>query len=174
MSVLSDEPFVLAGMDQWFLIDITLEGFTPHDYFDWCRFHELCHAWDYSNDEARSLFYKELLKALTSIYSSGPFDALWLRSFNSIFVRELAECWELDMGSMHVVTKQRYCRSFSMNGHGCYPAEITVTGTLLPGSRTQEEKKCIIKFEPMFDHIDDWVRLNINAGKNGYIIAGPQ
>lgn len=174
MSILNDEPFVLAGMNQWYRIEISLEGFTPHDYFDWCRLHELCHADDYSLATAQQLFHKELLKALTGIYASNPFDVQWYKSFGTIFVRELAECWGLTMGDMNTTIKQRYCRSFSMNGHGCYPAEIAITGMLLPGSKTREEKKCIIKFEPMFGHIDEWVRLNIKAGNNGYIIAGPQ
>ena len=175
MAILSEQPYELTGIDQWYDVDIDLSGFTLRDHWDWCRQHDISFATDYRFDESQEMFTQELIKFLkTHIYASGPFDAQWYTSFHSIFVTALAKCWELDMGSMQVDIKQRYCRSLSMPGHGCAPQKITIVGTLLPGSKTREAKTCTIKFSPKFDHIDDWVRLITRTGKNGYIIAGPQ
>lgn len=159
---------------EWYDVVIGLRNFTPIDYFDWCRQHDLCHANDYSRDEADHLMCEALRKQLAEVYATGPFDALWYTEFHRIFVTELANCWELDMGSINVDIKQRYGQSLNMSGYGCMPITITITGKLFPNSKVIEEKSCTLQFTPKFDHIDQWVRLITKSGKNGYIIAGPR
>ena len=175
MAILSEQPYELNSILEWYGVTIGLWNFSPMDYFDWCRQHEQCHADDYTPGAADHLMCNVLKTQLAEVYATGPFDAQWYTSFHATFVTALAKCWELDMGSMQVDIKQRYCRSLNMNGsYGCAPQMITITGHMLPGSKVPNAKQCIIKFEPKFDHIDDWVRLITRTGKNGYIIAGPQ
>ena len=175
MAILSEQPYELNSILEWYGVTIGLRNFSPMDYFDWCRQHEQCHADDYTPGAADHLMCNVLRTQLAEVYTTGPFDAQWYTSFHATFVTALAKCWELDMGSMQVDIKQRYCRSLNMNGsYGCVPQMITITGHMLPGSKVPNAKQCIIKFEPKFDHIDDWVRLITRTGKNGYIIAGPQ
>lgn len=174
MSVLSEQPYELRSIFEWYKVNLTLRGFSPVDYADWCRMHQLCHSTDYSLRESEDLMCKALLCLLKTIYLRHPFDEKWLANLHRVFVPKLAENWELDMGSMHVSIIQRYCQSLSMNKtYGCYPEVITITGHLL--GMNLEQKECIIDLEPKFDKIDMWNRLITKDGKgNGYIIAGPQ
>lgn len=175
MAILSDQPYTLTNIFEWYEVTIGLKNFTTIDYFDWCRQHDMCHAGDYRRDESEDLMLQALRQQLSEVYATGPFDNQWYIELNRVFVMALAKCWELDPGSMRIDIKQRLCRSLNMTGYGCAPVSITITGHMMPGSKMPEEKVCILKFEPKFDHIDDWARLIIRNGKdNGFIIAGPR
>lgn len=175
MAVLSEQPYSLTSILEWYGVNINLKNFTSIDYYDWCKQHDMCYATDYRRDEAEDLMICALRNQLSEVFATGPFDNQWYTEFHRVFVMALAKCWELDAGSIWVDIKQRYCRSLNMTGYGCAPVKITIIGHMLPGSKVPEEKACVLEFHPKFDHIDDWARLIVKDGNgHGFIIAGPQ
>ena len=174
MAILSEQPFQLTNICDWYGVNISLKNFSTSDYYDWCRYNYLTHADDYRMDEAEDLMIHELRNIMTEIHATGPFDNQWYVEFHRVLVTVLAKVWDIELSNIIVDIKQRYCKLLNMQGCGCVPVKITITGNPMPCSKIPNEKSCTLNFIPKFDHINDWVRLITKSGKSGYIIAGPQ
>lgn len=158
MGILSDKPYNLPNISDWFKVSIHIEGFDITDWVDWCRIHFDTDGLKRANDlpyKALLGLYRNALRSdLLDLYIESPNElANWHADFYRLFLKKIANCWNRSLTELKLHTESSYINTPHMKGSiGPYPEVIKIECDLAK----QYHKEIIIDLEPKTDIIDKW------------------